>query len=513
MNVSPIEKSLSSSLKTNNLEEKLKAQKEKVKREEKYKQKAQAKAKTSRFYTDKINNYKLEIQDLSQKVNARLAYYKYAEKCAIIIQKVYRGHLTRHLYAKEVLHIKGFTTNKIIEEAKVSGDNNLFYTGKKTIWAANVINRFMKRMIFLLKIRRLEQVFVHLKALKEAEACIYLRVYIRAFNANMMIKHEKFLRYRFIRLQEIRQNLAILSIKNYYQSSHINFRILRKRIILFKRRLKKNSSQQSKFFECASTRDRMTSQSELVSTSSNENFKAPVENLGNIIECASITSTEFLQMEKDRKDKITGGLLAYSVPKAKEPLPLLPFLYQKDMQEAISPNSYCNATFTVVNRMNQVSPRRFTPKRLRKALPVIDKKPPVKTLPKKLIWTREEQPNFSLPTASSAWGKKSEEDIPEAKPVVKKREHRYNTTLFNSTITAMLKLKDPNYRARSHFRSEMVEDIILCSYEKTRAVTRVKERPQASSSLDESLNLYFQSPCVYSETLASTVSTRMTKYK
>lgn len=371
----------------------------------------------------------------------------------------------------------------------------------------------MKRMIFLLKIRRIEQVFLHLKALKEAEACKRLSVYIRVFNASMIIKNEFFLRYRSIRLQEIRQNLAILAIKNYFQSSHINFRILRKRIILFKRRLKKNSSQQSKYFENASTRDRMTSRSELVSASSNDNLKAPIENLGNIIECASITSTEFLQMEKDRMDKITFGLLSYNVPKAKEQLPLLPLLYQKDMQEAISPNSYCNATFTVVNRMNQVSPRRFTPKRLRKALPILNKKPPAKTLPRKLIWTREEQPNFSLPTASSAWGKKSEEDIPEEKPVAKKREPRYNTTLFNSTITAMLKLKDPNYRARSHFRSEMVEDIILCSYEKARAITRVKERPQVSSSLDESFNLYFQSPCVYSETLASTASTRMTKYK
>lgn len=100
MNISPIEKPLNRSLKNKNIDEKLKVQKEKVKREEKYKQKAEAKAKKSRFYTDKINNYKLEIQDLSQKVNARIAYYKYAEKCAQIIQKVYRGHLTRHLYAK-----------------------------------------------------------------------------------------------------------------------------------------------------------------------------------------------------------------------------------------------------------------------------------------------------------------------------------------------------------------------------------------------------------------------------
>lgn len=80
-------------------ENRVKIQEEIVKREQKCKAQAQTKIKNSQICTDKIYNYKLEIQDLSAKINARMAYYKYAGECAIKIQKVYRGHLTRHLYA------------------------------------------------------------------------------------------------------------------------------------------------------------------------------------------------------------------------------------------------------------------------------------------------------------------------------------------------------------------------------------------------------------------------------
>lgn len=80
-------------------ENKVKIQEEIVRHEQKCKAQAQSKIKKSQIYTDKIDNYKLEIQDLSAKINARMAYYKYAGECAIKIQKVYRGHLTRHLYS------------------------------------------------------------------------------------------------------------------------------------------------------------------------------------------------------------------------------------------------------------------------------------------------------------------------------------------------------------------------------------------------------------------------------
>ncbi|OMJ75187.1 hypothetical protein SteCoe_25738 [Stentor coeruleus] len=175
---------------TKEKENQLKTQEESVRREQKCKAQVQKKIKNSQIYTDKIHNYKLEIQDLSAKINARIWYYKQAEKSAIKIQKVYRGHLTRHLYADEVSVINGFTLKKILKDIKKSDDYNLFYTGKRTVWAAGVINRFMKRIIFLLKIRRIEEVYKHLKSVKEAETCKNLRMDIRIFVANMRIKHD-----------------------------------------------------------------------------------------------------------------------------------------------------------------------------------------------------------------------------------------------------------------------------------------------------------------------------------
>lgn len=395
---------------------------------------------------------------------------------------------------------------RLLKEAKNSDDFNLFYTGRRTVWAAKVINRFMKRMVFLFKIRRIQQVYTHLKALNEEETCRNLRLHIRIFVANIRIKHEKFLIFRSIRLREIRQKLAILTVKNYYASNHLTYRILRKRIILYKRKFRINSSHQSKTFDYASTRDRMTSQSDSNSFFSGENFKGHADNLGNILECASITSTEFLELEKERKEKIHLGYLSYNIPKAKESESLLPFLYQKDMKDAVSPTNYYNSTVNMVNRMNEVSPKRFAPKRNRKMLPSIKKKSLANASPKKIVWDDEDPPNFTLPTASSSWNKKNEEEIPKIKKIPK-RELRNNTSLFNSTITAMLKVKDPNERAKSHFRNSVAANFINNSFEKSRAVTRVKDRKQPEAVQNHLFNINFMSPCDFSTLKSKKVDT------
>ena len=147
----------------------------------------------------------------------------------------------------------------------------------------------------------------------------------------------------------------------------------------------KSGSVQDKTFDGLSTRDQFSTASEVVSNSSNENLRN-IDNLGHILECASMTSTEFLQIEKDRKEKIQNGKISYNIARAKEPISVLPLLYQKDIQEEIFPmKNYTQPTKANICRMSASMPKRQNPAYKKQKLPKIAQPILVKELPKKII--------------------------------------------------------------------------------------------------------------------------------
>ena len=71
-----------------------------VKRLERFLDKARCKRKKAQNVTEKIQNYEAEIIRLTQKIEKRNIYHKYAEKCALKIQKCFRGYLVRNRYSE-----------------------------------------------------------------------------------------------------------------------------------------------------------------------------------------------------------------------------------------------------------------------------------------------------------------------------------------------------------------------------------------------------------------------------
>ena len=308
----------------------------------------------------------------------------------------------------------------------------------------------MKRMIFYFKILRITKVFLHFQQIKQEEIEVGCRSGLRQCYCRIIIKQKKFEKYRTNRLKEIKINLALLVIKNYYQRNQLSFRVLMKRFKKYKRMLKncKSSSVQN---DLISTRDYYSVTSDIFSNnSSNENLKNPENiDLGNILECASLTSTEFLHQEKVRKAKIQNGLIAYNIPKVKEPIAVLPFLYQKDMIEELSPSrNYTAVTNSVVKRMVSNNPQRFSPIKRKTNLPLINFTPRV--LPKSIVFTKDCLPNFTRPTASSSAGKREEESF---HPLMAKGSFRESTTLFNQTFSGMQKITIPKKRSISTYKA------------------------------------------------------------
>lgn len=400
-----------------------------------------------------------------------------------------------------------------MSEMKSSDNKNLFNTGKKPIWAAQVITKFMKKMLFLFKIGRIQRTYLILKMIKEEESMIGIKIGLRIIFNYKILKWKRFEKYREVRLKEIRKNVAILSVKIYYSSNQLSFRLLMRRFKKYKRaiRMHKSGSVIPEKNEGLSTRDHISTRSDIFSNPSADNLKN-VDNLGGIVECASLTSTEFLKIEKTRKDKIHCGLIAYNIPKSKEPVAVLPYLYQKDMQEEVSPPChYFTPTHALVNRISVTNPLRQSPiKKMLRQLPAISSYTP-KIEKRKLIFDKEHLPNFTRPTLSSSYGRSKEEENSEAYSI--KRSIRENTTLYNQTFSGMQKLLIPEKESLQNLKGKMSTDKVknfhYMGIEKNPRIQHVR----AQTTVENIRRIEAEKPCLVAlvPPFTSTLSKRVQK--
>ena len=295
---------------------------------------------------------------------------------------------------------------------------------------------------------------------KEEESYKYIRIGLQIMYSKYLLSLEKFYIYRKIRLGEIHKNLAILTIKIFYRQSNLSFSLIMKRIKKFKRMLKmcKSSSMQSKG-EFYSTKDQSTNRSEIFGGESIPDLRN-ADDLGNILECASLTSTEYMDIERTRKEKIQFGMIAYNISKNKEPVPVLPYLYQKDITEEHSPSrNYTIMTNCLISRMISIQPKRQSPKinlaskRFSLELPSISST--VQT-PKKLKFDNENLPNFTRPTASSMASRNPDDEYSKTPKAVS--SYRDNSTLLNQTFSGMQRMAELKQRSRSNHRKGFISE-------------------------------------------------------
>lgn len=419
----------------------------KIKKLEKSYNKARDKAEKAKQITDSINNHQLEICKLVEEIEKRTKFLQKANEAALKIQKLFRGFLVRNhnddvSFMQEILKIRRTMVSGWMSDLKRSDERNLTFTGKKPQWAGFILTRFAKRLLFFFKIKRITKAYLYFKALREEEGCKTVRISIGMIYCKYLVSLEKFYKYRKNRLVEIHQKLALLTIKNFYRNNNLSFSLIMKRIKKFKRMLKmcKSGSVHSKA-DFYSTKDHSTTRSEIFGGDSNADMKN-IDDLGNIIECASLTSTEYLELEQARKEKIQFGMISYNIAKNKEPLPVLPYLYQKDIIEEHSPSrNYEVMTNCLISRMSAISPKRQNPRKMpmRKFKVELPSIIPLQT-PKKIRFDNENLPNFTRPTASSMASRNPEEQTESSPKTV--NYYRENTTLFNQTFSYVQKLSD-----------------------------------------------------------------------
>lgn len=267
---------------------------------------------------------------------------------------------------------------------KKNDDHYVFELGPKPQHAALIIQRFVRNLLFKFKIRRIKRVYDILRAQKVEEIQNFIRKTLKVFYAKHTIANIKFEIFRSGRLQQIREKLSIISVKNYWRKCKFSFKIIMQKIRKYKR-MKRNEQRMK-----VPSNKNLTVPGKLASMSSqkkgdflnvndngnNRNSRGSVldsdaesgsgdeEGKDAKVETQSVTSEINRKIEKERQARISTSKVSYSIPKQKEPANVLPYLYQKDILEGVAPPShYISVTRATTFRMNNSNPKRFSPTR------------------------------------------------------------------------------------------------------------------------------------------------------
>ena len=145
----------------------------------------------------------------------------------------------------------------------------------------------------------------------------------------------------------------------------------------------------------------------------------------------SVSSGLNKKIEQERQQKIAISMIAHNLPKFKEPLNVLPYLYQKDILEGASPPShYVSTTRAMVFRMNNVNPQRFNTKVKEKSVNrekiLLSLIKPYTSAAKRPKLGGDQNPAYMKPTTASKmsrWDAEApNEEIEEPKSNLKPRE-------------------------------------------------------------------------------------------
>jgi hypothetical protein len=269
--------------------------------------------------------------------------------------------------------IRRRSVNTWVKQLKKSDDYYFFKLGSKPLKAALLIQRQVRKFLFRAKMRRILNTYHLIRQQRVIEIENFLRIAFRVILAKKVIFDIKFENFKALRLIKIRQKLCILLFKSFWKKNKFTFKIVMTRIKKYKRmkrneqRLKaSNANLQGKVNDkknkdllgvnehgIMSSRSSFADDSEFGSDKDENKAKEEIE---------SNTSEINKKLEAERQQKIAITKLSYSIPKNKEPLNVLPYLYQKDILEGISPPSHhITTTRASVFRMNDSNPKRHNP--------------------------------------------------------------------------------------------------------------------------------------------------------
>jgi len=171
-----------------------------------------------------------------EKLKYYLSLKQLEDNAAITIQRHVRGFLLRIKVEDKFINFIEDKSTNLITSSTAQALNIMLNLGVVLVPATVRIQKAFKRYLIRKKVHRLQHIYKVYLQLKAEAAGDFLKSGIRCLINIKILEHLKFLKYRTARLEQIKSNLSILKIKNYWKFRKFTFRIIRDKILRVKRR-------------------------------------------------------------------------------------------------------------------------------------------------------------------------------------------------------------------------------------------------------------------------------------
>jgi len=246
----------------------------------------------------------------------------------------------------------------------------MIYLGKAPVLAAKRIQACVRRLLFRLKIYKYKDYFFKLQQDRADKIFSVIRKHLQVYGCKIAIELKRFEKFKADRLFHINRNLAILIVKKVYRAQKWSFKVIKRKISKFKRKLR-NSAYETPVVNLAVFAMGSHSSRALLSDRGSEvEVEVSKIEVGPEVDASSDTSEDervmreiyLKKMEEERKDRIKFGKISHCVGPKPTSNNILPLLYEKDITEGIGNTSnYVSITRATASRISESRPKRYTP--------------------------------------------------------------------------------------------------------------------------------------------------------
>jgi len=204
-----------------------------------------------RSLNEKVKSFTSEYFDYLRILGNYEEDFKLKNESASIIQKCFRRFLIKKFFQERTVGKLRPDLNRNIMDLDLQAQYCFWNIGKNACLCAVKIQRWVRRLFCLAKIKRITKVYLVFKERKEFQSVSTIKLAISHFKCKEILNAKKrnfFIKNKF---QNIRRNLAILKIKQIVKREKINLRLMKLKIRKYRRmsfmkgfekRVRKNSS-------------------------------------------------------------------------------------------------------------------------------------------------------------------------------------------------------------------------------------------------------------------------------
>ncbi|OMJ74962.1 hypothetical protein SteCoe_25989 [Stentor coeruleus] len=235
----------------------------------------------------------------------------------------------------------------IVKDLRKQTDFCMLTLGTNTIPAVKLIQNAYRRYLFRKKLYTMHLCYLNYLKEREEIICNYLRIVLRTFSSKLKKSQLEFFRYRVVRLEQIKRNLAILVVKKIWKSKKFTVKIIKEKFIRIKRRkaAMQNKEAYEKYLASigGGKKDIVKKQVDNESKESNESpDDKKEEKQGENKEENPEEDEEYKEaqrikdiIEQKIKEKVAMSKLAYALTIDTKPKVIFPLMQEKALNESL----------------------------------------------------------------------------------------------------------------------------------------------------------------------------------